>query len=418
MSETIVDTAGRATQDRAGRATASGCTCCSRCWRPRIVYINIMAAIVDGLITGLGFSNAEAGLVGSANIYGASVGSAVRRVHRAPCRVAAGAGRPVRAMTDGDRPGVDRDPRSAVLTIVRAGHGFIGGMTVGIVYSVMARLNSPDRAFGMLLVLQFGLGGLGVMFLPLLVPVGAQILFLCLPRSRRGAGVDAGDPESAGQESQPGRTRGDSGEISQVTVVLALLALFLFQAGNMSLAAFIIRLGEHAHLGRDFIGQALGWATWIGAAGAVLVIFMGTRLGRLRPLVAAFLLTFAGTSGFFWSDSQPVFMIANVGTAITWSFVVPYLFGMISRLDPSGRLATLGGFVSKCGLASGPLAAGLLLRTDNFDLLIWCALGALLLSSLASLPPPARSTNWSLRRDRIRFPFRVFPIPTCCAANA
>ncbi|HQV48905.1 MAG TPA: hypothetical protein PLJ77_10030, partial [Dokdonella sp.] len=38
-------------------------------------YINIMSAIVDGLITALGFANAEAGLVGSANIYGASVGS-------------------------------------------------------------------------------------------------------------------------------------------------------------------------------------------------------------------------------------------------------------------------------------------------------------------------------------------------------
>src|SRR3546814_14067851 len=38
-------------------------------------YVNIMAAIVDGLITGLGFSNAQAGTVGAANIYGASVGS-------------------------------------------------------------------------------------------------------------------------------------------------------------------------------------------------------------------------------------------------------------------------------------------------------------------------------------------------------
>ena len=76
--------------------------------------------------------------------------------------------------------------------------------------------------------------------------------------------------------------------------------------------------------------------------------------------------------------------IANVAIAITWSFVVPYLFGMISRLDPTGRLAALGGFVSKCGLASGPLVAGLLLRTDNFDLLIWAALIALALSSVAA----------------------------------
>ena len=91
---------------------------------------------------------------------------------------------------------------------------------------------------------------------------------------------------------------------------------------------------------------------------------MGARFGRARPLLVAMLLTLAGTAGFYWSGRQPVFFIANIGTAITWSFVVPYLFGMLSRLDPSGRLATLGGFLSKLGLASGPMLAGRLL-VDN-----------------------------------------------------
>src|SRR3546814_16521479 len=98
---------------------------------------------------------------------------------------------------------------------------------------------------------------------------------------------------------------------------------------NMALAAFIIRLGEHFALDRDFRGQALGWATWIGAAGAGLVIVMGTRFGRTRPLLVAMLLSLAGTCGFFWSGRAPVYFIANVGTAITWSFVVPYLFGIL-----------------------------------------------------------------------------------------
>ena len=348
-------------------------------------YINIMAAIVDGLITGLGFSNAQAGMVGSANIYGASVGAlcavfVVRRIEWRPALV----------VLFSILIGIDListvivDPN--VLIPVRAVHGFIGGMTVGIVYSVMARLNSPDRAFGVLLVLQFGLGGLGVMFLPQLVPLyGAQILFFVLATLTVIAMVSMlAIPKRLGKNRSNAELAAMPANYRKLTVVLALLALFLFQGGNMALAAFIIPLGENADLARDFIGQALGWATWIGAAGAGMVIFMGTRFGRLRPLIVAFLLTFAGTAGFFWSKSEPIFMIANVGTAITWSFVVPYLFGMISRLDPTGRLAALGGFVSKCGLASGPLVAGLLLRTDNFDLLIWAALIALALSSMAA----------------------------------
>src|SRR3546814_16800550 len=65
------------------------------------------------------------------------------------------------------------------LTAMRALHGLVGGTAVGTAYSVMARKHSPDRAFGMLLLVLFGLGGLGVMFLPTLgSEFGHRLLFL------------------------------------------------------------------------------------------------------------------------------------------------------------------------------------------------------------------------------------------------
>ncbi|TQM03702.1 putative MFS family arabinose efflux permease [Pseudoxanthomonas sp. 3HH-4] len=349
-------------------------------------YVNIMAAIVDGLVTGLGFSNPQAGMVGAANIYGASVGSfiAVLLVRRIAWRPALFTLLALLLLIDLSST-VLRDP--AVLTAVRALHGLVGGMAVGVTYAVMARTRSPDRAFGMLLLVQFGLGGLGVMFLPTLVPdYGARILFLSLAALTTVAlAALATIPRFDGARQADGAAVTRLLPPMRATAAMVLLALFLFQGGNMALGAFIIRLGEHFHLDRDFIGQALGWATWIGAAGAGLVIFMGARFGRLRPLLVALLLTLAGTAGFFWSGSQPLFFIANIGTAITWSFVVPYLFGMLSRLDTSGRLATLGGFVSKLGLASGPMLAGRLLANDDFPLLIAVAIVALVASGVAML---------------------------------
>lgn len=355
-------------------------------------YVNIMSAIVDGLIIGLGFSNAQAGTVGAANIYGASVGSfvAVLLVRRLRWRPALFALLSLLLLLDLGSLAI-REP--GLLTAMRALHGVVGGLAVGISYSVMARTGSPDRAFGMLLLVQFGLGGLGVMFLPTLVPeYGAGILFLSLAAMTACAlvalAVIPRFDDAAPASRVAAKTRLSSP--LRTTALLTLLALFLFQAGNMALSAFIIRLGEHFELGRDFIGQALGWATWIGAAGAGLVIVMGTRFGRLRPLLVAMLLTLAGTAGFFWSGMQPVFFIANIGTAITWSFVVPYLFGMLSRLDASGRLATLGGFMSKLGLASGPMLAGWLLSDDDFPLLISVAIAALVLSGVAILAAASR----------------------------
>ena len=354
-------------------------------------YVNIMAAIVDGLVTGLGFSNPQAGTIGAANIYGASVGSflAVLLVRRIAWRPALFGLLSLLLLIDLSST-VLRDP--TVLIVVRALHGVIGGLAVGVTYSVMARTFSPDRAFGMLLLVQFGLGGLGVMFLPTLVPeYGARILFLSLAALTTCALLAIFAIPKLGESGPVAALQSvRMSTHSRTTALLALLALFLFQGGNMALGAFIIRLGEHFALGREFIGQALGWATWISAAGAGLVIVMGTRYGRFKPLLAAMLLTLVGNAAFFWGALPPVFFIANVGTAITWSFVVPYIFGILSRLDPSGRQATLGGFVSKLGLASGPMLAGWVLRGDDFRLLIAVAISALALSTVALLAAARR----------------------------
>ena len=42
-----------------------------------LFYVNIMPALVDGLVTGLGFSNAQAGNVAAANVYGAACGALI-----------------------------------------------------------------------------------------------------------------------------------------------------------------------------------------------------------------------------------------------------------------------------------------------------------------------------------------------------
>src|SRR3546814_17103552 len=112
-----------------------------------------MAAIVDGLITGLGFSNAQAGTVGAANIYGASVGSllAVLLVRRLRWRPALFALLALLLLLDLGSLAI-RNPD--MLTAMRALHGVAGGMAVGISYAVMARTGSPDRPFGLLLLLR------------------------------------------------------------------------------------------------------------------------------------------------------------------------------------------------------------------------------------------------------------------------
>ena len=55
------------------------------------------------------------------------------------------------------------------LIAIRFLHGTIGGISVGIGLSVIARTLNPDKIFGMLLVVQYSFGSLGIWTVPRLV---------------------------------------------------------------------------------------------------------------------------------------------------------------------------------------------------------------------------------------------------------
>lgn len=350
-------------------------------------YVNLAAAIVDGLTGTLGFSSAQAGTVMSANIYGASVGGliAVFVVRRLPWRpMLVGLLCVLLALELASL----LVHSYHVLLPLRAVDGLIGGLSVGIALSLLARTRFPDRAFGALLVFQFAFGGLGSWWLPGLVKDhGTWVLFACMAAMDVAAVIAAiflrmrdATPSTHGVA-----TANVPAARAVALTAATLLALFLFQAANMSLFAFIIPLGQSHALTLPFISQTVGWTTWIGTLGALFVIVFGTKFGRTRPLFIAMIVTLIGIAGLYWSSHKGIFFGANASTAITWSFVIPYLFGIVSMLDRTGRLATLAGFISGLGLASGPLFAGWVVGPHDYAPLISMALAFLVIASVAML---------------------------------
>ncbi|NOX70777.1 MAG: MFS transporter [Gammaproteobacteria bacterium] len=353
-----------------------------------LFYVNIMPAIVDGLIEGLGFTSQQAGNVGSANVYGAAAGALmvvflIKRLSWRPAAYVLLAG----LMT--------MDLLSILITTPQAMiafrflHGVIGGALVGVGFSVIARTVNPDRTFGVMLIVQFGLGGLGNLYLPRLVPsFGVNVLFLSLIAFSIVTLVMV--PFLADYRVKQHTPDGHVARRTKVKMLplsLTLLALYLFQAGNMGLFAFIIGLGKSFGLDLNFITLTLAASGWVGIVGAVIVIALYTKYGRFRPLVVAIGLTVVGIWVLRFSDSRTIFLLANCGMGITWAFVIPYLLGLCAEFDKAGRMAALGGFASKMGLASGPLIAGKLLGENNYALLINVGAIAVFISLLACVVP-------------------------------
>tara|TARA_R110000868_G_scaffold13892_1_gene64589 strand:+ start:31345 stop:32541 length:1197 start_codon:yes stop_codon:yes gene_type:complete len=350
-----------------------------------LFYVNIMAAIVDGLVSGIGFTEAQAGQIGSVNIYGAAAGAllSVFLVKRLPWKALALVCLIVLIAIDLGSIAIDS---YEVMFPVRLIHGVFGGVLTGTGFAVIARTANPDRTFGMLLFVQFGLGGLAVMVLPPLAPLyGTQALFIALALFSAATLIML-----PFLSAYPPRVKDPlaDGKIQWTPLLLTLVAIFLFQAANMGLLAYIIRLGLDYGLDRGYVSLALGLATWVALAGPFLVMVCGLRFGRLPLLIAAMGLTLVGTAIFHFSGDPVAYMVANCGTGITWGFVIAYLLGMTAEFDKAGQASAFGGFISKLGLASGPMVAGWALASDGgFPGLINLALIGLALSGLVMLLP-------------------------------
>jgi len=166
-----------------------------------------------------------------------------------------------------------------------------------------------------------------------------------------------------------------------------LFSVFFFQAANMGLFAFIIGLGKSKGLEIGFVSQSLGIANWFSIIGALLVIWLSTRFGIFRPILAGILLAAIGTYVFRFSDVKWIWIAANIGTGITWNFVISHLLGMSSRFDQTGQAAVWSGFASKMGLASGPMLASFVVGSGNYAGLILTAILLLICSMVAAFAP-------------------------------
>ena len=356
-----------------------------------IFYINIMPAIVDGLIEGLAFTNKQAGLVASANTYGGAFGAlmVVFLVKRINWRKASYT--LLIALISIDLICMYLTSVHALIA-VRLVYGLCGGALVGIGFSVMSRTSEVSRSFGYLLTIQFGLGGVGIIYLPELVPIfGTKALFLSLAAF---SVVTLCMVPFLSEYPQPEEAeRKVGGMIPSIPAVLALVATFLFQASNMAIYAYSIGIGKFAGLDPSFVSTSIGVSAWIAIIGSVLVIILSTRLGRLRPVSLAILITAIATWALHYSNLNPdswtssVFWLANLVIAITWAFTISYLLGMCAEFDKTGQMAALGGFASKMGLASGPFIAAYIVGENNYDVVITLATVGLIACMFVAMTP-------------------------------
>jgi len=355
-----------------------------------IFYVNIMPTIVDALKVGLAFSNKDAGLVAACNTYGGACGALlitffVRRINwriAAPLMLSAMIGIDFISMLL---------THPTAMMMVRFGHGIIAGSLVGLSYSIFSRTKNPDRTFGITLAIQTGFGGLAIMIVPLMVATyGTTALFTTLILfSAVTLILIQFLPDYPLVIVKPNAP--PAKPLLLKPLIFTLISICLFQAANMSLFVFIIELGRNVGLNIEFISETLGLAGWVSMLGGVAVAVFSTRHGIFKPIFFGMAVTILGTWALLFSHYKWVWILSNFATGITWNFVISHLLGMCARFDKTGKSAAWGGFVSKIGLASGPMIGSFVLVGDNYANLIWVAVGTFVIGAIAAALP-----SWKL----------------------
>ena len=361
-----------------------------------LFYVNLGGSFLSAFVDGLNIQRDVAGFIVSANKYGAAFGGllAAISIKKLVWRKSAYILLLLLISIDIISSQISN---ANLLILIRFLHGSIGGFLVGIGLSVIARTSFPDRVFGMLMVVQYSFGSIGIFTVPRLVDAFgySAVFFVLITFSIMTLLILPIIPDPKEKEN----VMNGAGVLSfhsKFLLAICLVSLFLFQASNMGVADFAFELGKDIDLTNNEISNLLTIANIISISGGAFAYLIATRYGRTLPLLIGFSIASLFTYLLNFSDNITIYFIANSVTGIAWGFVIPYLLGLAATFDKYGQMAALAGFISKIGLASGPLIASFLIIDFGFSAIINLATIGLILGCILSV---YASTNSSIANN-------------------
>ncbi|WP_144097510.1 MFS transporter [Croceicoccus sediminis] len=271
------------------------------------------------------------------------------------------------------------------LIVVRA---LTASCSVVLATVIMATANEshhPSRAIGTNIMGQLAVGVVGLALLPplfsqyglqayffalaILLTIAAPGIFWIASQSR------AKDLENPRQPVSVGRA----------TALLRIPTILLFYVGLGGIWTFASSIAQGSMVGPDMVAWILSISAAVGVAGALLAVVMGRMTDLRVPIIPGFILLLAGTAALLL-HTEIAFFSGLIVIKFAWSFVIPFAFSLIGRLDRDGGVIAEITIFGGIGLVAGPAIAGYLVSFDPTCVtLLWFELFVLTLSALSAI---------------------------------
>lgn len=249
----------------------------------------------------------------------------------------------------------------------------ISGLSAGVIVTLgiahLGKAENPDRNFGLFnmgaMLVQaaavLGLPGIneqwgldGVLLVLTVIPLTILPAILGLPKTMQDGDRTADEqPESGHAKSLP----------------LAVLALASSGSFFLLLGAFwayVERYGNNISLSLDQVGLVLFVSLIIGFFASLIPVILSDRYGHLLPLTCGFIMMIIGLITLQYSQDMMSYSIGVGLISFVWAMNMVYLMGLVTILDPTGKLVAMIIPVQAGGLGVGPLLGAAAFSASGF----------------------------------------------------
>jgi predicted MFS family arabinose efflux permease len=357
------------------------------------VFLMTMPMLLGALVKDLGLSIQQIGYIATADLLGLTAGSIAMSI-----LIARGGWRKiltiaVLGMVTGNLVSVFANTLPSLL-VARFFTDLFGGCVIATITAALGRLPSPDRNYAFFLAGQTFVGTVGILIAPLVFRLGGIDAMFVLAAAIAAVGIlfvhVHPNDNGTSPDQRPVNTDIPQDWLLWMPIGLGALAVLVYFVAQGGLWAYIERLGAHHGLEEQIIANGLAIANFSAFGATMVVVLIGDRFGRVRPLVFA---VFA-TSLAMFSLSQPeraLYYFGAITYMAAWNFTIPFLFGILSQSESTGLASVLFSSAAIGGLAIGPVLAGfVIVASDGYDPLLGAAAAltimSVLLISLLSTP--------------------------------
>ncbi len=148
-----------------------------------------------------------------------------------------------------------------------------------------------------------------------------------------------------------------------------MLALLIYETGQGGIWTYMAEIGRHSGVDDRLYGDSMTVISLVALSGSFLAIWIGDRFGSKWPIVLGIGLNVAAAVALNYGTNPTQFAILNVIWIGSYYFVVPYLLGLMARLDNLGRWAVAVDAMWWLGDAAGSPVAGMIVERSGFELL-------------------------------------------------